>query len=164
MTENVWPTAPVILARWREHGYTNFGDPATYFYDPATGDYISRYLNRRCIPRYGEFQVITEYVDAAQLEKRLDQIRQLENALRKKNAKLRTKNQIIKNLSLASGTLTPPRARILKCRTTRIWWLHINRGTNSSTYMCSSHADAIALATKKIAALNKEGHYAMASK
>ncbi|WP_461005087.1 hypothetical protein [Trueperella pyogenes] len=99
MTEHAWPTAPVIHARWREHGYTNFEASALYLRGTASGDYIKSPLNRRCRPEDGEFIVITEYVEATEVEKRLDQIRQLENALRKKNAKLRTKNHTITQLA-----------------------------------------------------------------
>lgn len=99
MTEHAWPTAPVIRARWREHGYTNFEAPALYLRGTASGDYIKSPLNRRCRPEDGEFVVITEYVEAAEVEKRLDQIRQLENALRKKNAKLRSKNHTITQIA-----------------------------------------------------------------
>ncbi|MDF2419502.1 hypothetical protein [Trueperella pyogenes] len=111
MTDYAWPTAPLIRARWREHGSNSYDPSALYLRGKASGEYINNHLNRWYSPEDGEFVVITEYVEAAKLEKRLDQIRQLEKALRKKKAKLRSKNHTIKQLAyqrkLASDMLSP---------------------------------------------------------
>lgn len=111
MTDYAWPTAPLIHARWREHGYTSFEASTLYFRDPESGYYISTITGILHKPQDGEFIVIAEYVKATEVEKRLDQIRQLETALRKKKAKLRSKNHTIKNLAyqrkLASDILSP---------------------------------------------------------
>ncbi|WP_341741319.1 hypothetical protein [Trueperella pyogenes] len=111
MTEHVWPTAPVIRARWREHGSNTYSHGALYRRAVAGREYINPNVGSWLGPEDGEFTTITEYVEATELEKRLDQIRQLENALRKKNAKLRFQKDVTKNLAyqrkLASDMLSP---------------------------------------------------------
>lgn len=111
MIEHAWPTAPVIRARWREHGSNTYSHSALYRRAVAGRKYINPNVGSWLGPEDGEFTTITEYVEATELEKRLDQIRQLENALRKKNAKLRSKNHTIRNLAyqrkLASDMLSP---------------------------------------------------------
>ncbi|MGV4377951.1 hypothetical protein [Trueperella pyogenes] len=99
MTEHVWPTAPVIRARWREHGSNTYSHGALYRRAVAGREYINPNVGSWLGPEDGEFTTITEYVEATELEKRLDQIRQLENALRKKNAKLRFQKDVTKNLA-----------------------------------------------------------------
>lgn len=111
MTDYVWPTAPVIRARWRAYGSNSYDGPALYFRATTGGDYLNPGTGKWSCPEDGEFVTVTEYVEAAEVEKHLDQIRQLEKALRKKNAKLRSKNHTIKNLAyqrkLASDMLSP---------------------------------------------------------
>lgn len=99
MTEHAWPTAPLICARWREHGYTSFEASTLYFRDPESGYYISAITGIWHKPQDGEFIVIAEYVKATEVEKRLDQIRQLETALRKKNARLRRYKEDLRRAS-----------------------------------------------------------------
>ncbi|WP_406711005.1 hypothetical protein QEV68_10600 [Trueperella pyogenes] len=111
MTENVWPTAPVIRARWREHGSNTYSHGALYRRAVAGREYINPNVGSWLGPEDGEFTTITEYVEATELEKHLDRIRQLEKALRKKNAKLRSKNHTITQIAyqrkLASDILSP---------------------------------------------------------
>lgn len=111
MTDYAWPTAPVIRARWRAYGSNSYDGPALYFRATTGGDYLNPGIGKWSCPEDGEFTTITEYVEATELEKRLDQIRQLENALRKKNAKLRFQKDVTKNLAyqrkLASDMLSP---------------------------------------------------------
>lgn len=99
MTEHVWPTAPLIKAHWRKRGYFAHEGSISIYIRGLTGDYYNVFTDRYHSPEDGEFVVIAEYVEATELEKRLDQIRQLENALRKKNAKLRSKNHTITQIA-----------------------------------------------------------------
>ncbi|MGV4329222.1 hypothetical protein [Trueperella pyogenes] len=99
MTDYAWPTAPVIRARWRAYGSNSYDGPALYFRGTTGGDYLNPGIGKWSCPEDGEFVTVTEYVEATELEKRLDQIRQLEKALRKKNARLRRYKEDLRQAS-----------------------------------------------------------------
>lgn len=162
MTEYAWPTAPVILARWRAYGNNSYDVPALYFRATSGGDYLNPGIGKWSRPEDGEFIDVTEYVESEALEKRTAEVRQLEKALQRKNARLRRYKDDLRRASekrkeaYRAGRRAERRAQAGKLRA-RIfrryggWVVYISHG--AGVYIPAwkpTHAEAMKWAENKL--------------
>ncbi|MEW6943615.1 hypothetical protein V3M81_08890 [Trueperella pyogenes] len=179
MSEAVWPTAPVIRARWRDHGHIHYSFPSTYIYDPVTGEYFNPGTGKWHSPEYGEFDTVTEYVEAEALEKRTAEVRKLEKALQDKNRKLKGYREALKLANHTGRTnayalgvqhgVTQERAKprphrymhayVRKVNSSPMWLAEVRRGAKGRTWRdFPTHEEAIDWATAVMRNLHENNY------
>ncbi|WP_461004582.1 hypothetical protein [Trueperella pyogenes] len=155
MTEHVWPTAPVIEAQWVPNDRQPLSMHYGVFIRYPDGDYWNAPYSYTCSPNKGHFEEVTAFAPAEALEKRTAEVRKLEKALTRKNARLREYKESLRKVSekrkeaYRAGRKAERRAQAGKphARIYRVgsgWKIFVHHGASACVYSWQpTHADAM---------------------